>query len=671
MAIDNGTLSDEDTDTENNEMDTTDCEDEEDDSQKQEHKNIAAVRKLFPDYHVSFGDGGEANLDYPVYCLDDKYDPPSWQELRKRLSSQLRAVDKLRQDVQPNGIVHDIVDPSLHGRVLSDNEVVTEISRLDSKNKKTYGETISDEVDFDDLDEEEEKARQQGRRGKEEYEEVKKKRGRFQWVPSVVRCTYSSSKNESQGYKNMNSQGKPMPEEQNKWTARFQSPIAGVPERRFAKQFYEDVEAVLSSMLPMFVKLGILKKGDQDGNQQQMDLQIITKVQEYQLPPKAKYTGRWHTEGFTERIKAAGVYYIDTETGHGGDLVFRPPSTPGKGYDSCARSYQPRDETAFCAANPFGRSDWSQMDFVKIRDHHPDDEEIDYTKGHCHESIAKMLLDEVLKTSSNSTNEDSNPFIDAMDAVVKRIITEASIEPDSNKKSRIDTVVSGGKKGSNDNDNGSDQDNHLQAQNQELLDTLSETVLTQLRTKSIVRNSKIDRVKNFHLENINSFRRYEKTLEVHDGTTVAFSNTIPHRFNTIYSRFGGTRRLFINFFVVDPDDPLPITTANAASPARIRSILLQKGFLDGETDVAQLVTSFLGGYSHGDLLHRTVVRDQARAAMSAGRQHWKVQYFGNAGFLQFFPDARWNDQYWDTSSIGVKGRNYEHSAKSTDLGSGM
>ena len=303
------------------------------------------------------------------------------------------------------------------------------------------------------------------------------------------------------------------------------------------------------------------------------------------------------------------------------------------------------------------------MDFVERRDHHTDDDEIDYAKGHSRETIAKLIIDVVKKATNNLDLQAIE------DAVVKRIIEQASAEPDSNKKPRADTVVSLAENGSNDNNNG--RDDHLKVELFDVLENLVPRILMELETESSIRNSKIKFERDHHLENVTSFRRYEKTLEVSDGTAVAFSNTIPHRFNTIYGGHWGVRRLFINFFVVDPDDPLPITTANAASPVQIRSLLLRKGFLDGDADLAQLVTSFLGGYSHGDLLHRTVVRDQARAAMSEGRQHWKVQYFGNAGFLQFFPDARWNDQYWDTKSIGVKGRNYEHSAKSTELGSGM
>ena len=53
-------------------------------------------------------------------------------------------------------------------------------------------------------------------------------------------------------------------------------------------------------------------------------LQVIVKVQRYQIEPNTSYTGKWHVEGITERIVAVGVYYvyIDEEL-NGGNLIFR------------------------------------------------------------------------------------------------------------------------------------------------------------------------------------------------------------------------------------------------------------------------------------------------------------------------------------------------------------
>lgn len=45
----------------------------------------------------------------------------------------------------------------------------------------------------------------------------------------------------------------------------------------------------------------------------------------YEIPPGMTYSGKWHTEGHTENIVAAGVYYVEASP-HliGGNLIFRP-----------------------------------------------------------------------------------------------------------------------------------------------------------------------------------------------------------------------------------------------------------------------------------------------------------------------------------------------------------
>ena len=379
--------------------------------------------------------------------------------------------------------------------------------------------------------------------------------------------------------------------------ASFQSPIPGVPERQYSPQFYQDVEAVFSSLLPMFQKLGVL---DGQGEDCYQDLQVITKVQEYVLPKKSQYSGRWHTEGFTERIVAAGVYYLDTVQagyGGGGDLLFRPPTTPGKGYCKCVDGYTRRGGPKFSAETPFGSKEGTE--FTSERDVHPDDKEEQVAES----TVASHVAD--------------------------------CIEPSDSKA---------------------------------LLKRKIETALLRLKTKQLTEKNVKRRISNHHLENLCSFRRYTKKLEVSSGTAVAFSNDIPHRFDTIHgSDWIQQRRLFINFFIVDPKAGLKTTTANSASFADISRVMHIKGIEDA--NLRKMVGEFCGGYSNGDWVHRKVMRDQARAAMSAGRQHWKTQYFGNAGYLQFFRDARWNSN--QESHIGVQGRNYEHSVPSSGLGSGM
>lgn len=46
------------------------------------------------------------------------------------------------------------------------------------------------------------------------------------------------------------------------------------------------------------------------------------------------YSGRWHVEGHSENIVAAGVYYAHVPPGlTGGNLKFRPAEVPQPEYD--------------------------------------------------------------------------------------------------------------------------------------------------------------------------------------------------------------------------------------------------------------------------------------------------------------------------------------------------
>jgi hypothetical protein len=148
---------------------------------------------------------------------------------------------------------------------------------------------------------------------------------------------------------------------------------------------------------------------------------------------------------------------------------------------------------------------------------------------------------------------------------------------------------------------------------------------------------------------------------------VAFSNTVPHRFDTICNDTNEPqKRLFINFFVVDPKRPLAQTTANNASPTQIYSILAKMNVIN--EDIVRTVLAFCGGYSSGSLLHRTIVRDQARSAMSSGGPHWATMHYGNAGYLEFYPDARNGDE---ARPLHYREHNYVHSASTSQLGSGL
>ena len=60
---------------------------------------------------------------------------------------------------------------------------------------------------------------------------------------------------------------------------------------------------------------------------------MVVKAQSYALKPGMKYSGKWHIEGKTEHIVAAGVYYCNIDNGFQEDkLVYRNNIFPDPGY---------------------------------------------------------------------------------------------------------------------------------------------------------------------------------------------------------------------------------------------------------------------------------------------------------------------------------------------------
>ena len=84
---------------------------------------------------------------------------------------------------------------------------------------------------------------------------------------------------------------------------------------------YTRLEEMLTGMLPGFTQLY--------GKTLPPTLQVVVKVQRYRMPPRATYTGRWHTEGVCENVSMVGVYYAEwPELLEGGELKFRPTDVP-------------------------------------------------------------------------------------------------------------------------------------------------------------------------------------------------------------------------------------------------------------------------------------------------------------------------------------------------------
>eukprot|EP00562_Extubocellulus_spinifer_P000747 CAMPEP_0178482122 /NCGR_PEP_ID=MMETSP0696-20121128/6564_1 /TAXON_ID=265572 /ORGANISM="Extubocellulus spinifer, Strain CCMP396" /LENGTH=561 /DNA_ID=CAMNT_0020109615 /DNA_START=76 /DNA_END=1761 /DNA_ORIENTATION=+ len=527
-----------------------------------------SVRKLGHDIRShSWGDGGSGPIEYPVYYCRSLFRVDSAGDndaCRRELTSQLRKMAKDRKDVQPNNVVHDIIDPSLNARVVPASERLALRTKWEEDFRRRTFQTCDDVTEPSDgtwrriFRQEENQQHTTASTSREEnnandddeymfyghleevpedkrsaHENMHDERSAFQWVPTEVQlqCTSSSSpRNCHSGANNDGGgtrRGGDLPT-----VAKFMGPIPGlrVEDESGAKgksdvdykSVYANLEAVFSAALPLLDK--VLPSRLRKLQQNDTKLQVVIKAQEYVQPPHSKYTGRWHTEGYSENIVAGVVYYLDvSEETTGGELSFRPRKTPAFEYHT--------------------------------------------TDGW----------------------RDGN----------------------------------------------------------------------EVRWSSFVEN-----------------------VPIRTGTAVAFANSIPHRFRSIRNDTDhAQRRLFLNFFVVDPATPLANTTTTLMGPGLARRALMRMGLPEESKEAGKpfitTILEYYGGYACARDINRKLLRDRARSAMAQDRPHWyETMHFGNSADLLYTGDARpmvplvgYLSQHYNKAA---RVRDIEHSGANTDmLGSGM
>ncbi|CAF1235007.1 unnamed protein product [Didymodactylos carnosus] len=142
-------------------------------------------------------------------------------------------------------------------------------------------------------------------------------RSTYRWIPSEFRiCPSPSDSNGLVEYK-----------------VHIETPILHLPMNEQYEQAYRNLEKIFEKLVPMFKKLNVLNTGEVDTR-----LQVIVKVQSYNVKPGIKYSGRWHTEGYKENIVAVGVYYLHIDRAlEGGALKFRPSELPYADYGGPGR----------------------------------------------------------------------------------------------------------------------------------------------------------------------------------------------------------------------------------------------------------------------------------------------------------------------------------------------
>jgi hypothetical protein len=250
--------------------------------------NEPSIYRLHSDYEYD-GAGYENSLvSIPVWTKMELGVP---FHIRKEILKHFLAIDRYLKDIQESQIVHDIIDPNLNPRYFPDNSHSAVVQRMKDR---LVGPTM-DRITYVNH-------REHGlgwRQGPfcNHLNSIRIPiREHYHWVPSDI---------------SIHANGK----------VEFLSPIHSV-EERFQAKTQRICAYILERMMPLLEKGDIVTKGIP------ANLQVIVKVQRYELPPYSSYEGKWHVEGLTENILYGSVYYIDQDPSlTGGGLKFRNSGT--------------------------------------------------------------------------------------------------------------------------------------------------------------------------------------------------------------------------------------------------------------------------------------------------------------------------------------------------------
>eukprot|EP01065_Artemidia_motanka_P049779 TRINITY_DN8358_c0_g1_i1.p1 TRINITY_DN8358_c0_g1~~TRINITY_DN8358_c0_g1_i1.p1 ORF type:complete len:578 (+),score=134.89 TRINITY_DN8358_c0_g1_i1:75-1736(+) len=516
--------------------------------------------KLGQDVSCTFGDGGEETLAYPVVY---DYGLPVRPETRAALCRGLDELAARRNDMQQNGVVEDIVDPDLGPTMLSAESVQAHLRRLKAELRE----------DYDDDDDE---------TGEIDLSEFWTLRAQYSWTPTVFMCDVRTH------------------------TASIKSDVHGLPPREQAPELYAGIEEVFGGMLGLLA--GCLPERSLNG-----PLQVVVKAQRYRLPPQAQYGGQWHTEGFTENVVAAGVYYLEhPEVLSGGDLKFRPKGMADEGYKEYAY-YTPH----IAQGTKLRHSDGREMTSAGTRPLpgwrvvRPDPPCLMFsgTKltdlsatvadiGICSESVVQLVPDEGVVPRAMEASGNTLPvFIDFQG---RKFPVDMPGDGTVGLLLKLACDAVGG-------------------ESRLLLSTPRPYPVARLRSDgypatgedapAAVGDDDDDDVDSDHDKHGGG---EAALLHMREGLGVAFRNEIPHRFTNIANATAKpVNRTFLNFFVIDREKPIP-------------------------TDAARVGEAYEALLRDPDA---KLMRNRARAAMTQMPQGWGWINYGNCGQIVYLHDT--------------------------------
>ena len=117
----------------------------------------------------------------------------------------------------------------------------------------------------------------------------------------------------------------------------------------------------------------------------------------------------------------------------------------------------------------------------------------------------------------------------------------------------------------------------------------------------------------------------EYEIDIRLGTAIVFSNLLPHRFKELKnSTAKPLSRLFINFFIVDPNKPLPSTALYHIHMRWLSERL---------SSVLHEILKYLVFLA--DLAEAKERRQLARQSMKTAPSGWGYIHYGNCGDVEF------------------------------------
>lgn len=147
------------------------------------------------------------------------------------------------------------------------------------------------------------------------------------------------------------------------------------------------------------------------------------------------------------------------------------------------------------------------------------------------------------------------------------------------------------------------------------------------------------RPKNGPSDTYNDIETDHEVTSVQSGTAVVFSNAIPHRFRQIrnLTEDDGRRRTFLNFFIVDPDQPIETNWNQIIHVPRNFIIDILQRWNDGQLPelAFEKIMRMLRSSMWTTETEAKEFRARVRRAMIDERSGWGWICWGNCGTTEF------------------------------------